>query len=83
MSVSATRSELLARRARIALAVQGRDLLKDKRAALLREFNRLGTSVLEGMAALERGATDAGRLLGDAVAAHGPERVDSAALAAE
>lgn len=83
MSVSATRSELLARRARIALAVQGRDLLKDKRAALLREFNRLGTSVLEAMAALERGATDAGRLLGAAVAAHGPERVDSAALAAE
>jgi len=83
MSVSATRSELLARRARIALAVQGRELLKEKRAALMREFNRLGASVLEAMEALERGATDAGRLLGDAVAAHGPERVHSAALAAE
>lgn len=74
---------MLARRARIALAVQGRELLKEKRAALMREFNRLGASVLEAMEALERGATDAGRLLGDAVAAHGPERVHSAALAAE
>ena len=81
--VSATRSELLARRAQITLAMQGRDLLKEKRSALLREFNRLGASVLEAMQALERGATDAGRLLGDAVAAHGPERVYSAALAAE
>ncbi len=81
--VSATRSELLARRAQIALAVQGRELLKEKRSALLREFNRLGASVLEAMQALERGATDAGRLLGDAVAAHGPEQVHSAALAAE
>jgi len=81
--VSATRSELLARRAQITLAMQGRDLLKEKRSALLREFNRLGASVLEAMQALERAATDAGRLLGDAVAAHGPERVYSAALAAE
>ena len=83
MSVSATRSELLARRARIALAVQGRELLKEKRAALMREFNRLGASVLEAMEALELGANDAGRLLGDAVAAHGPEQVHSAAFAAE
>lgn len=81
--VSATRSELLARRAQIALAVQGRELLKEKRSALLREFNRLGASALDAMQALERGATDAGRLLGDAVAAHGPERVHSAALAAD
>ena len=81
--VSATRSELLARRAQIALAVQGRELLKEKRSALLSEFNRLGASVLEAMQALERDATDAGRLLADAVAAHGPERVHSAALAAE
>ena len=35
-SLSATRSELLARRAQIALATQGRDLLKEKRAALMR-----------------------------------------------
>ena len=81
--VSATRSELLARRARIALAVQGRDLLKEKRSALLVEFNRLGVSVLEAMKALERSAGDAGRRLGDAFSAYGPERVHSAALAAD
>jgi V/A-type H+-transporting ATPase subunit D len=39
--LSATRTELLARRARIALAGQGRDLLKDKRTALMKEFGRL------------------------------------------
>jgi V/A-type H+-transporting ATPase subunit D len=33
--VSATRSELLARRARIGLASQGRDLLKERRSALV------------------------------------------------
>jgi V/A-type H+-transporting ATPase subunit D len=79
--ISATRSELLARRARIALAVQGRDLLVEKRAALMREFNRLGASVLEAMRALERGAGEAERALGDAVVAEGPEAVRSAALA--
>jgi V/A-type H+-transporting ATPase subunit D len=81
--VSATRSELLARRAQIALAVQGRELLKEKRSALMREFNRLGISVMEAMQALEKGATDAARVLSDAVAAHGPESVHSAAFAAE
>ena len=81
--VSATRSELLARRARIALAVQGRDLLKEKRSALLVEFSRLGVSVLEAMKALERSAGAAGRRLGDAFAAYGPEPVHSAALAAD
>lgn len=82
MSVSATRSELLARRARIALAHQGRDLLTEKRAALMREFNRLGASVLEALRALERGATDADRALADALVADGPERVRSASFAA-
>lgn len=83
MQISATRSELLARRTQITLAVQGRELLKEKRSALLREFTRLGASVLEAMQALERGASDADRVLGDAIAAHGPERVHSAALAAQ
>ena len=45
--VSATRSELLARRARIKLAAQGRDLLKERRSALVHEFHRLGASALE------------------------------------
>ena len=62
--VSATRSELLARRARIGLAAQGRDLLKERRSALVHEFHRLGASALESIDALDRDAADAGRLLG-------------------
>ena len=80
--VSATRSELLARRAQIGLASQGRDLLKERRSALVREFNRLGASALASIDALDRDAAGAGRLLGLSVAAHGPEPVQSAAFAA-
>jgi V/A-type H+/Na+-transporting ATPase subunit D len=80
--VSATRSELLARRSRIRLAAQGRDLLKERRSALVREFNRLGASALASIDALDRDAAGAGRLLGLSVAAHGAEPVESAAFAA-
>ena len=62
--VSATRSELLARRAQIGLAAQGRDLLKERRSALVHEFNRLGASALASIDELDRDAADAGRLLG-------------------
>jgi V/A-type H+-transporting ATPase subunit D len=81
--VSATRSELLARRAQIGLAAQGRDLLKERRSALVREFNRLGASALASIDELDRDAAGAGRLLGLSVATHGPEPVESAALTAE
>jgi V/A-type H+-transporting ATPase subunit D len=81
--VSATRSELLARRARIGLASQGRDLLKERRSALVHEFHRLGASALESIEVLDRDAGDASRHLGLAVAAAGPEPVASAALAAQ
>ncbi len=81
--VSATRSELLARRDRIGLATQGRDLLKERRSALVREFHRLGASALESIDVLDRDAADAGRQLGLAVAAAGPEPVASAAFAAQ
>ena len=75
--VSATRSELLARRARIGLATQGRDLLKERRTALVGEFHRLGASALESMDALARDAGDPGRVLGGTVAAAGPEPLQS------
>jgi V/A-type H+-transporting ATPase subunit D len=81
--VSSTRSELLARRARIGFASQGRDLLKERRTALVREFHRLGASALDSLAALDRDAADANRFLGLSVAADGPEPVHSAALAAQ
>lgn len=81
--VSATRSELLARRSRIALAIQGRDLLTEKRTALMREFNRLGASVLEAMQELERGAAEAERALARAAVADDPAALRSAAFAAQ
>lgn len=80
--VSATRSELLARRTRIGLAVQGRDLLKEKRTALMREFNRLSADAMAAMKDLEERARGARASLGEAVALDGPEAVGSAALAA-
>jgi V/A-type H+/Na+-transporting ATPase subunit D len=80
--VSATRSELLARKARIRLAGQGRDLLKDKRAALMREFAGLQAEVLAELRRLEEGASVARRALAEAVAFNGPGAVGAAALAA-
>jgi len=81
--VYATRSELLARRARIRLAVQGGELLKERRGALIKEFDRLGTSVLESIQRLDREVAEAGQLLGFAIADEGREPLDSAAFAAE
>jgi V/A-type H+-transporting ATPase subunit D len=80
--LSATRSELLARRAQISLATQGRDLLKEKRAALMREFERTSGSILQAVAKLGRRAAEGRDALSDAVAFDGAETVGSAALAA-
>jgi V/A-type H+-transporting ATPase subunit D len=81
--VYATRSELLARRARIRLAVQGGELLKERRGALIKEFDRLSTSVLVSVERLDREVAGAGQLLGIAIADEGRESLDSAAFAAE
>jgi V/A-type H+-transporting ATPase subunit D len=80
--ITASRSELLARRAQIGLAAQGRDLLKEKRKALKREFMRLGATVLEAMGVLEERCTEGRRVLAETVALDGPEAVGSAAFAA-
>jgi V/A-type H+-transporting ATPase subunit D len=80
--IATTRMELLARRARIALARQGRDLLREKRDALLKELRALLGAVLAGSDALERAAAASRRALGLAEALEGPESVRSAALAA-
>lgn len=80
--VSATRSELLARRAQIALAEQGRDLLKERRDALKREFMRLSATALAAMESLEEQCSAGRRELSNAVALDGREAVGSAALAA-
>jgi V/A-type H+-transporting ATPase subunit D len=80
--VSPTRTELLARRARISLAEQGRELLDGKRSALLREFNRLGSEGLRRMELLDERVAAAARELGRAIAIDGPETVASVARAA-
>ncbi len=79
--VTATRSELLARRAQIALALQGRDVLKEKRDQLLDEFRKVADVVLTGSEVLDRATAAARRRLALAETIDGPEAVRSAGLA--
>src|SRR6266540_323125 len=78
----ATRTHLLAVAAQLRLAAQGRDVLAQKRDALLREFRRSADVVLADSGALERSAAEAATRLGWAEALDGPERLRSAAVAA-
>ena len=80
-TVSITRMDLLARKAQIALATQGRDLLEQKRTALLKEFMRTADTALERSDALERTAEQARTALARAEAMAGTESVRSAAMA--
>jgi V/A-type H+-transporting ATPase subunit D len=79
--VSTTRMQLLAHKANIALARQGRDLLDQKRKALMKEFSRLVETVMEHSDELEAAADKANRALARAEADAGTEAVRSAALA--
>jgi V/A-type H+-transporting ATPase subunit D len=79
----ATRSELLAKKNQIALARQGRDLLKQKRQALLQELMRTAEQVLRGGDELEQSMGEATMALAVAEALDGPEGVLSAAFAAQ
>lgn len=81
-TVSATRMELLARKAQIALARQGRELLEQKRSALLKEFLHTADTALVHSDALQVSATEASQSLARAEALAGAETVQSAALAA-
>lgn len=80
-NVSVTRMELLARKAQIVLARQGRDLLEQKRAALMKEFMRTADTALERSDALQISAAEANRSLARSEAMAGAEFVRSAALA--
>jgi V/A-type H+-transporting ATPase subunit D len=73
--------ELLAKKAQIGLARQGRDLLDEKRTALMREFMRVVDRVLAGRDVLQERATEARRALARAEAVAGTEAVRSAAMA--
>ena len=77
-----TRMALLARRSRLELASQGRDLLKEKRNALMKELRKVADVVLIGSDALEQAAAESHQALILAEALEGPEAVRSAALAA-
>ena len=81
-SLVATRSELLDRRRRAVFVSQGRDLLKDKRTALVREFRHHQSDLLDGLQQLRCLAGQARQRLVEATAACGPEPFASAALAA-
>lgn len=81
-TVSCTRMELLAHKAQIALASQGRELLEQKRTALLKEFLRVADQVMEQSDALQQAAAAAQQALARAESVAGPEAVRSAAMAA-
>lgn len=80
-NVSVTRMELLAHKAQLTLASQGRDLLEQKRSALMKEFMRTADTALERSDALQVSAADASQSLARAEAMAGAETVRSAALA--
>lgn len=79
--ITATRSELLAGRARLDLARRGRDLLEEKRNQLMEEFRRAAEHVLAQSDELDQAAADARLALVRAEVADGPETIRSAALA--
>lgn len=76
--LTATRSELLARKGQLELARRGRDLLEDKRDQLMNEFRKVADLVLSGEGALDRSAGAARRALDYAEAFDGPDAVRSA-----
>ena len=80
-TVATTRMELLAKKAQIALARQGRELLEQKRTALMRELMRVADRVLTSSDALQQAATEARAALARAEAIAGSEAVRSAAMA--
>jgi V/A-type H+/Na+-transporting ATPase subunit D len=81
-TVTATRSELLARRSKQGIAQRGHALLTQKRAALIGELRQAGREVGDKRAELERIAAAARRALRRAEVTDGPQAVASAALAA-
>lgn len=80
--VSATRMQLQATKWQIALAIQGRDLLKDKRNVLMKEFMKVAEHVMGRSDELERSAASARHALALAEALEGEEAVRSASFAA-
>ena len=80
--ISPTRLELLATKAQMMLAQQGRDLLKEKRKAMMQEIMGAASNLLEKGEDLDRSAAVARRALALAEALDGEEAVRSASFAA-
>ena len=80
--VSTTRKELQARKERINLASQGRELLEQKRSALVKELLKVADRVMQDAEDLERRAEAARRALARAQGSAGVAAVRSAAMAA-
>lgn len=81
--VSCTRMELLAHKAQISLARQGRELLEQKRSALLRELLRIADTVMAHTEALYDASASARQALARAEAFAGSEAVRSATLSSQ
>ncbi|HNL85760.1 MAG: V-type ATP synthase subunit D [Methanomicrobiales archaeon] len=79
--VNPTRMELIKKRAQIRLAEQGRDLLREKMDALIREFFRIMTNVSDSRGKLEAVADSAQRSLLIAEAVDDPVTLKSASFA--
>ena len=81
--ISITRMELLALKAQIALATQGRDLLEQMRSALMKEFLSVADIVMQYSDVLQDAADKANRALARAEADAGTENIRSAAFIAQ
>jgi len=79
--VSCTRMELLALKAQISLARQGRDLLEEKRSALMKEYFQIANTIMQRTDLLTQAAASARKALARAEAMAGSEAIRSAALA--
>lgn len=79
--VHPTRMELIRKRAQIALAEQGRDLLKEKMEALIQEFFRIMVTFTESREELEAVSASAERTLLIAQAVDDPVALRSASFA--
>ncbi len=79
--VKATRSELLALRSQITIASRGRDVLREKREQLMKEFRKRGDVILASSEALEDAMAGSRLVLAIAEAVDGAEAVRSAAQA--
>ena len=81
--VSITRMQLLAHKAQIVLAKQGRDLLEQKHKTLMKEFLRVADTVMKWSDTLQLASDEARRALARAEVYAGAEAIRSAALATQ